>query len=136
MSECPVMSRSLLCAAALIGGIICAGAGWVVHDYASERVCKYTAKGYERFTAGAVLRTLPEYPLEDVSKDVIGEIQKCWAAHPYAGPQHSLVLADARKAPDGSYYLQFEPQGVSDIQLVFSVGADSRVTDAYQLSKQ
>jgi hypothetical protein len=66
-----------------------------------------------------------------VSNDVIGQIQKCWAAHPYGGPQYSIELADARKTPDGGYYVLFEPLGITDVQLVFSVDANRRVTAAY-----
>lgn len=126
------MNRRQLIAVALLGGATFAGAGWVAHDFAGARACHYTAEGYGRLEGN--LFKLPQYPLEDVSNDVVGEIQKCWAAHPYDGPQHSIVLVDARRIQGGGYYLHFEPQGITDIQLVFSVDANRRVTGAYQYS--
>jgi hypothetical protein len=105
------------------------GAGWAAHDFAADRACRYVANGYGRFDADA--HALPEYPLVNVSNDVVGEIQRCWAAHPYEGPQYVLELVDARKRSDGGYYLFFEPWGITDIQLVFSVDANRRVAGAY-----
>lgn len=111
-------------------GAASATAGWIGHKAATSAGCEYTAAGYGRLN-GDVLR-LPKYPLKEVSDDVVGDIQKCWAAHPYGGPQHSIGLVDARKMPSGGYYLLFEPLGITDVQLVFRVQRTGRITQAFQ----
>jgi hypothetical protein len=108
---------------------MCVGLGWLAHGFTVDRACHYTANGYGRLDAD--LRALPELSLEDVSQDVVGEIQKCWAAHPYDGPQYVIMFSEARKMPGGGYYLLFEPWGITDIQLAFSVDPNHRVTGAY-----
>ena len=107
-------------------------AGWFAHDFMADPACGLTAGGYGRLDVN--VHTLPEFPLENVSSEVIGEVQRCWAAHPYDGPQHSIALVGARRAAGDGYYLLFEPRGITDIQLVYSVDANRRVTGAYQVS--
>ena len=126
------MNPRLVGAVAVLGGVTGAAAGWLAHGSVADRACQYTAKGYAPLEANVI--TLPEYPLENVSDEVVGEIQKCWAAHPYSGPQNSIILADARMKPEGGYYVFFEPRGTTDIQLAFLVDANHRVVGAYRLS--
>jgi hypothetical protein len=94
--------------------------------------CDYLVDGYERLHTD--LNSLPLIPLEQISEAVVGEVQKCWATHPYGGPQHSLRLQAARQAGANGYYLIFEPSGIQDVALVFQVNAESRVTGGYQSS--
>lgn len=107
-------------------------AGWLARESADRTGCAYTAAGYGRLNGD--LHSLARFALENVTDDVVGGIEKCWAAHPYGGPKHSIELVDARKAPSGGYYLMFEPLGISDVQLVFRVQRDRRVTQAFQYS--
>lgn len=123
------MKRLIANTLVILGAAAFGAAGWIANDYARDRNCSYTANGYGPLYAD--LRALPEYPLESVSNDVVGEIQKCWAAHPYVSAQHVLLLTGARKSTGGGYYLIFEPWGTSDLQLVFLVDANRRVKRAY-----
>jgi len=123
------MNRQITTLLTVLGAAAFGAVGWVANDFASDRACSYTANGYGQLDVD--LNALPEYSLENVENDVVGEIQKCWAAHPYHGPQHVLHLTDARKAPDGSHYLLFEPWGITDTQLAFSVDPMRRVKGAY-----
>ena len=104
--------------------------GWWARDYVGRNECSYTAIGYERLNED--LGSLTSLPLEQVSAGVLLNIQRCWAAHPYGGPQHVLELVDARRTPIGGYYAVFEPLGITDVQLAFRVQADGQVTQAYQ----
>ena len=123
------MNRQTFTLLTVLGAAAFGAVGWVANDLARDRACSYTAKGYGKLDVD--LSALPEYPLENVENDVVGEIQKCWAAHPYHGPQYVLHLTDARKAPDGSHYLLFVPWGITDTQLAFSVDRTHRVKGAY-----
>lgn len=97
-----------------------AWAGWLARGAVERSRCDYTAAGYPLLRGD--IRRLPSLPLERVvSSAALGEIQKCWAANPYAGPQHSLELVDARLARDGGYYVIFEPDGINDVGVVFLV---------------
>jgi hypothetical protein len=113
-------------------GAASATAGWFGHKATTSAGCAYTGGGYDRLNHD-VLR-LPSYSVEQVPNEVIGAIQKCWAAHPYGGPQHSIQLVDARKMPSGGYYILFEPLGITDIQLVFQVERTGSVVRAFQYS--
>ena len=112
----------------------CFAAGWFAHGQASERSCHYTAVGYAPLRAD--LRALPKLPWDRVGDDVLRQIQRCWAAHPYEGPQYSLQFVEARGAPDGGYFVASYPFGITDIQLVFHVDTQRRVTNAYVASTQ
>lgn len=126
------MNRQSAAAIILVGGAAAAVGGWMARDFTTAQTCDYTASGYERLTVS--VHTLPKLPLESVSDDVVGKIQKCWAAHPFVGPQHAIQFVDARRAPDGGYFLLFDPLGVSDVQLVFSVDANWDVTGSHSQS--
>jgi hypothetical protein len=128
-SHSPRMKRPLVTAVAVLGGLACAGAGWVARGLAAEHSCRYTANGYGRLYGN--LNRLPPYPLEKVPDEVVGGIQKCWAAHPYNGPQQSLNIIGAVKAPAGGYYLVFEPWNLTDIEIVFRVDGRGRVSRAF-----
>lgn len=123
------MNRETAKLLTVLGAAAFGASGWVANDFVSARACSYTANGYERLDVD--LSALPEYPLERVENDVVGEIQKCWAAHPYHGPRHVLQLVDARKAADGGHYLLFEPQGITDTQLAFFIDPKRGVKGAY-----
>ena len=126
------MQRRWAAAMILVGGAAAGIGGWVVRGVAVEQACEYTAQGYGRLMVD--VQTLPELPLKNVSDDVIGEIQKCWAAHPFVGPQAVIELVDARKAPDGGYFLLFDPSSVTDVQVVFYVDANWNVIEAHTRS--
>lgn len=117
-------------AAPAIAAVTGALSGCGAHTYASRSVCAYTSNGYARLERG--WEDLVRIPLERVDKEVLLSIQRCWAAHPYAGPQHPISLVDARRAPDGGFYAVFEPEGINDVQLIFRVQASGAVTGAYQ----
>lgn len=117
-----------LAGAAILGVI----GGWWARDYVGRNECSYTANGYKRLNED--LSSFTGLPLEQVNAGVLLNIQRCWAANPYGGPQHVLDLVDARKTPNGGYYAVFEPLGITDVQLAFRVEADGQVTQAYQLS--
>ena len=104
--------------------------GWVAREKAALTECAYTAEGYKRLTDDPA--KLAKHPLENVSQQALGDIQRCWAAHPYAGPQHALELVDARKLPTGGYYAIFDPSGIADVQLVFRVDRSGKVAQAFQ----
>jgi hypothetical protein len=95
-------------------------------------LCEYLADGYPRLDTD--LNPLPILHLEQVPNAVVSEVQKCWAAHPYGGPQHSLLLQEARKTAGNGYYLVFQPRGIEDVELVFRVNGEGRVTAGYQSS--
>ncbi|WP_097092516.1 hypothetical protein [Novosphingobium sp. Chol11] len=116
--------------AASIGG----AAGWILNDQAEGRRCNYLANGYELLP----IRTerLSRSELEHVPEHVLGDIQRCWAANPYGGPQHSLALTDARKLSAARYYVAFEPLGITDVQIVFLVDRKDGVIGAFQRSTQ
>lgn len=107
--------------------------GWFARDHADRAECAYTANGYGRFEED--LGSLASLPLERVNTEVLLSIQRCWAAHPYGGPQHSISLVDAWEAPSGGYYAVFEPGGITDVQLAFRVQANGVVTKAYQVGR-
>ena len=112
----------------------CVAAGWFAHALAAERSCRYTTRGYASLRTD--LRALPELPWDRVGNDVLGKIQRCWAAHPYQGPQYSLEFVEARKAPTGGFYVVSYPLGITDTQLVFLVDTERRVSNAYVASTQ
>jgi hypothetical protein len=126
------MKRRLVATAAVIGAVASAGAGWIARDLAAGHSCRYTARGYARLYGD--LNKLPQYPLENVSDSVVADIQRCWAVHPYHGPQHSLGVIGAVKAPPGGYYLVFEPWNLTDVQVVFRVDGNGRVSRAFVYS--
>lgn len=94
--------------------------------------CDYLNRGYQPLKGG--ITSLPSYPLEQVPDRVVREIQKCWAAKPYGGPQHSIRLRDARKVSSTRYYLLFEPWGITDTRLVFLVDRELGVLEGYKHS--
>jgi hypothetical protein len=94
--------------------------------------CRFLDEGYKRFDRS--LTSLAEYPLENVPDEVVGSIQRCWAERPYESPQHSILLSGARVASPSRYYLIFEPWGITDMYLVFSVERGNSVVDAYTYS--
>jgi hypothetical protein len=125
--------RRLAAATILVAGAVaCIVAGWIGRGLTAENSCRYTASGYGRLHGD--LNRLPRYPLENVSDVVVGNIQRCWAAHPYIGPQQSLNIIGAAKAPSGGYFLVFDPWGLTDTQIVFLVDARGRVTRAFAYS--
>jgi hypothetical protein len=118
------MNRKAATGLTVLGAFLCAGGGWLANDISRARACP----AYSRLDVN--LNALAEDPLDKVPNDAVGQVQKCWAAHPFEGPQYVLQLAGARQA-HGTRYLIFEPWGVSDIQLVFSVDPKNRLTGAY-----
>jgi hypothetical protein len=119
------MNRKAATGLTVLGAFLCAGGGWLANDISRARACP----AYTRLDVN--LNALPEYPLDKVSNDAVGQVQKCWAAHPFEGPQYVLQLVGARQARGGARYLIFQPWGVSDIQLVFSLDAKNRLTGAH-----
>jgi hypothetical protein len=125
------MKSSALFAYAIVLGAGALG-GWAARQQIENTKCAYSAAGYERLTED--LRSFAKYSLVNVSQQVLGDIQQCWAAHPYAGPQHVIELADARVIKTGGYYVIFDPIGVTEVRLVFQVNDSGRVVKAYQYS--
>jgi hypothetical protein len=123
------MNRSTTTALIVIGALFCAGGGWLANDWSRGQSCPFKPNAYGRLRGD--LNVLPEYPLERVSDDTVAQIQRCWVAHPYGGPQHVLHLVGARQASNGTRYLIFAPWGITDLQLVFSVNANNTPTAAY-----
>lgn len=117
-------------AALAIAAVMGALGGWGAHIYTGRSGCAYTANGYGRLERG--WKDLARIPLGRVDEEVLLSIQRCWAAHPYVGPQHPILLVDARRAPDGGFYAVFQPEGVNDVQIIFRVQASGAVTGAYQ----
>lgn len=108
------------------------GGGWLARDATSKSKCAYTARGYPPLKSR--LDQLQKLALEEVvDTKIIGDIQKCWAAHPFVSPQDSLLLKDARKADADSYYVIFEPWGVTDVEVAFLVENGS-VAHAFHVS--
>jgi hypothetical protein len=111
----------------------CLMAGWFAHGLALDHSCQYT-RDYVAIPAG--FYASPRVTWESVGDEVLGEIQRCWAAHPFEGPQHSLQFEEVRKAPGGGFYIVSVPYGITDIQLVFHVRANSSVSEAFVASTQ
>ena len=106
-------------------------AGWFAHGLAVTHSCQYTA---DYATIPTDFRAAPKVPWESVGDEVLGEIQRCRAAHPYGGPQHSLQFAEVRKASPEGFYIVSVPGGITDVQVVFHVRANNRVSEAYLVS--
>jgi hypothetical protein len=123
------MNRKAALAFIAIGAFIGACGGWFVSEMSRVRDCPIEPNVYAHLDVS--LDALAEYPLNDVPNDAVGQVQRCWAAHPFGGPQHVLHLTDARQAPSGDRYLIFDPWGISDLQMVYSVDAKNRLTRAY-----
>ena len=119
------MNQRVTTALIVVGAILCAGGGWLANDISRARACP----AYARLDVN--LNALAEYPLAKVSDEAVGQVQRCWAANPFEGPQYVLQLRDARQAPGDRRFLIFEPWGVTDTEIVFSVDAKNRLTGAY-----
>lgn len=103
--------------------------GWLASSITIGDRCPSTAHGYA--TLNVDTRKLEELPWRLVSTEALGEIQKCWAAHPYQGPQYSLDFFKVVKAPTGGVYVLAYPSGITDTELVFLVDAHGQLSKAF-----
>lgn len=90
--------------------------------HVEEQRCAFLKGGYESFSGDWT--SFPEYPIQNVPEVVQKKIQTCWSNSPYRGRASGIVLVEARRISPDSYYVAFEPNGYTDVLLVFRVKGD------------
>jgi hypothetical protein len=91
--------------------------------------CSYLDSGYGRLTKD--LRQLQDVT---IARDARQSVERCYSTHPYLNYLGPFSFVGAKRASSGRTYLVYEPQGITDVELVFELGRDMRPVKAFQHS--